>query len=106
MSLKLRNLNFYFLPFSTLRPLINLKEILLNTEKLQKNITERRIKSINVELIEELNCKRKSLSHEVATLNYLRKDSEASRDIQMNSKTIRKDLIMELVPTIYIISSK
>lgn len=97
--MKIRNycqFKFVCSSFSTIRPLINLKEILLNPEKLKKNAMERRINSVNVEMIEELNCKRISLSKELATLNSLRKDQKASIERKTSSKTIRKELMTQL----------
>ena len=100
MSLKIRilsQLGISITPFSTFRSLINLKEILSDTEKLKRNAEERRITSINVELIEELNDKRKSLSQELATLNSLRKNSNAAlASKNLDAKTIRKEIMTKL----------
>ena len=57
---------------SNLKPLINLKELLLDTEKLKRNALERKM-NVNVDLIKELNGKRIEMSKELNILNSKRK---------------------------------
>lgn len=91
LNLKLFNSSFSSL-YSTFRPLINLKEILSDTEKLKKNALERRNHNVNVELINQLNSERIVFSKELARLNGLRKDSTLS----IEAKIRRKELMMKV----------
>lgn len=72
---------------SVLKPLINLKDLLKDTQKLKQNALERRM-NVKVELIEELNNKRVELSKQLAQLNAQRKTSSSQE-----SKLKRKEII-------------
>ena len=96
MKLTFANFKLFSSTFSTLRPLINLKEILSDTEKLKQNAAERQNNSINAELIIELNSERISLSKQLARFNSLRKDQNVSIESKTNSRIERKTLMSKL----------
>lgn len=85
-----------FRRFSTfLKPLIDFKELLKDTNKLKINAKERNAK-VNVDLIEELNRERVRLFQEINTLNAQRK---TSTDFSAELKNKRKQLSSELMRT-------
>lgn len=74
----------------SLKPLINLKELLNNPEKLKQNCLERRM-NVNVDLIKRLNDERIKLSNELNLLNSQRKSS-----VLAGQREERKDLMKRL----------
>lgn len=76
--------------YSTLKSLINLRELLADPKKLKQNALERRM-TVNIDLIKELNDQRIELSKTLNTLNGQRKSF-----VSIDKKEERKDLISKL----------
>ena len=88
----------------SIKPLINLKEILKDTQKIKKNALERRT-TVDVELIEELNNKRIELSKLLVHLNTQRKigasyESKAERRETLKRLSEIEDKLLTEISTL------